>query len=127
MQRPSQFVITTSGTSTPIPLDYYTNGYGVTVTMKTAGAIYTLQYSNDDPNFDAVASQAAGQNVRYTTSYAVSGTWLNSDDPIMVNASTNRSSNFAYPPRAIRLNVTAKVSAGNPVVLTIVPLGADGG
>lgn len=127
MQRPQSLLVTTSGLSNPIPLDYYTNGYGVTVTMKTAGAVYTVQYSNDDPNFDFVASQAAGQNVRYTTSYNVSGTWLNMDDPLMVNASTNRSSNFAFPPRGVRINVTAKVSAGNPVVLTLVPLGADGG
>lgn len=120
MQRPSQLKVITSGVSTPIPLDYYTNGYGVTVTMKTAGAIFTVQYSNDDPNFDVDGN-------RYTTSYNVSGTWLNMDDPIMVNGSTNRSSNFAFPPRGVRINVTAKVSAGNPVVLTLVPLGADGG
>lgn len=118
MQRPSQFKIVTSGFSTPIPLDYYTNGYGVTVTMKSAGSIYTLQYSNDDPNFDVDGN-------RYTVSYAASGTWLNSDDPIMVNASTNRSSNFAFPPRGVRLLTDA--SAGNPLVLTLVPLGADGG
>lgn len=120
MQRPSQLIITASGLSNPVPLDYYTNGYGITVTMKTAGAVYTLQYSNDSPYLDQSGNP-------YTTSYNVSGTWLNSDDPIMVNASTNRSSNFAYPPRAVRLNVTAKVSSGNPVTLTIVPLGADGG
>lgn len=118
MQRPSQLVITTSGFSTPVPLDYYTNGYGVTVTMKSAGSIYTLQYSNSDPNFDE-------NNNRYTTSYNTSGVWQNSDDPIMVNASTNRSSNFAFPPRGVRLLTDA--SAGNPLILTLVPLGADGG
>lgn len=118
MQRPSQLKVTTSGLSNPVPLDYYTNGYGITVTMKTAGAIYTVQYSNDDPSFDVDGN-------RYTVSYNVSGTWLNMDDPVMVNASTNRSSNFSFPPRAVRINVTAKVSAGNPVVLTVVPMGMD--
>lgn len=118
MQRPSQQVIITSGFSTPIPLCYYTNGYGVTVTMKSAGSIYTLQYSNSDPNFDTSGD-------RYSVNYATSGVWQNSDDPIMVNASTNRSSNFAFPPRGVRLLTDA--SAGNPLVLTLVPLGADGG
>lgn len=119
MQRPSQLIITTSGLSNPIPLDRYTNGFGITVTMKTAGAIYTVMYSNDDPYLDQNGD-------KYTTSYNVSGAWLNMDDPVMVNASTNRSSNFAFPPRAVRVNVTAKVSAGNPVTLTIVPFGMDG-
>lgn len=114
MMRPSSQIITTSGLSTPVPLDRYVNGYAVAVTMKTAGAIYTLQHSFDDP-FAA-----------YSTSYNVSGVWFNNDDPVMVNASTNRATNYAFPPLAIRLNVTAKVSAGNPVTLTIVPMGMDG-
>lgn len=112
MMRPSQVTVTTSGLSPAIPLDYYTNGYAVAVTMKTAGAIYTLQHSFDDP-FQP-----------WSVSMNVSATWFNHDDPIMVNASTNRDSNYAFPPRACRINVTAKVSAGNPVTLTIVPLGA---
>lgn len=112
MQGRKQVVITTSGKSTPIPLDRYVNGYAIGVTMNNAGAIYTLQYSLLNP-FD-----------NYTVSYAASGQWFNCDDPLLVNASTNRSTNFAYPPAAIRINVTAKVSAGNPVTLTIIPMGA---
>lgn len=121
MQRPSQQIVTASGKSTPIPLDYYTNGYAVAVTMKTAGAVYTLQHSFDNPFQD----DATG--APYTTSYNVSGVWFNNDDPLLVNASTNRATNYAFPPRAIRINVTAKVSAGNPITITIVPMGADGG
>lgn len=120
MQRPSQLVITTSGNSQPVPLDYYTNGYAIGVTMKTAGIIYTLQFSMDDPNFDA-------QGNRYTNSYNVSGAWFNSSDATMVAASANNTSNFAFPPRAVRLSVSSKVSANNPLVLTIIPVGADGG
>lgn len=112
MMRPKSIIITTSGLSNPIPLDYYTNGYAVAVTMKTAGAVYTLQHSFSDPF------------ANYTTSYNVSGVWLNSDDPVMVNASTNRDSNYAFVPRACRLNVSAKVSAGNPVTLTVIAMGA---
>jgi hypothetical protein len=119
MHRPIQKVYTTSGKQTPVVLDRYVNGYGVTVTMKTTGAIYTVMYSNDDPSYDPNGNP-------WTTSYLVSGTWLNMDDPVMVNASTNRSSNFAYPPRAVMINCTSKTSAGNPLVLTLVPMGMDG-
>lgn len=114
MMRPVHLTVTTSGKSIPIPLDRYVNGYAVTVTMKTAGAIYTVQYSMDDP-FQAWSVDAN-----------TSATWLPMDDPVMVNASTNRSSNFAYPPTMVRINVTAKVSAGNPVTLHLNPMGMDG-
>lgn len=126
MERPSSLLITTSGNGTPVPLDYYVNGYAVSVTMKTAGAVYTLQYSLSDPYFDFEASEAAGYNVRYSTSYNVSGVWFNCDDPLLVNASTNRVTNFAFVPRAVRVSVSAKCSAGNPITLTVVPFGMDG-
>lgn len=113
MMRPSSFTVTTSGKSSPVPLDRYVNGYAIAVTMPTAGAIYTLQYSLDDP-FD-----------NYSVSYNTSGVWFNWDDPLLVNASTNRSTNLAFPAAAIRINVTAKVSAGNPVTVRILPMGMD--
>lgn len=119
MHRPIYKTYSTSGNQSPVVLDRYTNGYGITVTMPSAGAVYTLQYSNDDPYYDYNGNP-------YTTSYAVSGTWLNSDDPVMVLASTNRSSNFAFPPRAIRLSISAKTSAGRPVTLCVIPMGMDG-
>lgn len=119
MMRPKHFVITTSGTSNPIPLDRYVNGYAIAVTRTSAMKVnYTVQYSLDDP-FDV-----------YTTSYNVSGNWFNMDDPVMVNASTNRASNFAFPPAAVRV-VTTIFSAGSgttPAKLTlhINPMGMDG-
>lgn len=113
MHRPSSFTVTTSGKSNPYPLDRYVNGYAVAVTMPTQGAVYTLQYSLDDP-FD-----------NYSNSYNVSGVWFNWDDPVLVNASTNRSTNLAFIPAAIRINVTAKVSAGNPVTVRVIPMGMD--
>jgi len=112
MMRPKQVTVTTSGRSNPIPLDYYVNGYAVAVTMPTAGAIYTLQYSLSNPY------QA------WSNSMNVSAAWFNWDDQIMVNASTNRSSNLAFAPTAIRIAVSSRVSAGNPVTLSIIPLGA---
>lgn len=113
MMRPSSFTVTTSGNSAPVPLDRYVNGYALAVTMPTAGAIYTLQYSLDDPQ------------AFYSTSYNVSGTWFNWDDATLVNASTNRSTNLAFPPAAIRISVSSKCSAGRPVTVTFIPMGMD--
>lgn len=112
MQTPSQIIITASGRSNPIPLDYYVNGYAIAVTMKTAGAQYTVQQCFDDPF------------ANYTTSYNVSGAWLPSDDPIVVNASTSRTTNFAFIPRAVRVFASAGVSAGNPLTFTVIANGA---
>lgn len=118
MQGSSQFIVTTSGLSSPYPLDRYVNGYAVAVTMKTAGAVYTLQQSFDSPFLDQSGNP-------YSNSYNTSGAWVNFSDPVMVNASSNAVSNLAFIPRAIRINVTAKVSAGNPVTVTLIPMGMD--
>ena len=112
MMRPKDYVYTASGKTAPIPLDMYVNGYGIGVTMNNAGIVYTLQYSMLNPY------------ANYTNSYTVSGRWFDCDDPLLVNASTNRSTNFAFPPRAVRLNASAGVSAGNPITLSITPMGA---
>lgn len=112
--RPVHFVITASGKSQPIPLDRYVNGYGIGITMKTAGIIYTLQHSFDDP-FQ-----------KWSVNMNTSATWFNCDDTTMVNASANNDTNYAFPPSAIRVNATAGVSAGNPLTLNIIPMGMDG-
>lgn len=113
MQRPSSFTVTTSGNSAPYPLDRYVNGYAVGVTMPTAGAVYTLQYSYDDPF------------ANYSTSYNANGTWFNWDDATLVNASANKSTNLSFIPAAIRISVSAKCSAGRPVTVTVIPMGMD--
>lgn len=120
MMRPVHLVITASGNSIPVPLDRYVNGYAIGVTRTSAMKVnYTVQYCLDDPF------------TNYTTSYNVSGNWFNMDDPVMVNASTNRASNFAFPPAAVRV-VSTIFSAGSgttPAALTlhIIPMGMDGG
>lgn len=119
MQQPSQQIITASGKGSPYPLDRYTNGYAVYVTMKTPGAIFTLKQSPDSPYLDQNGNP-------YTTSYNVSGTWMDSSDPVMVKASTNVVSNLAFIPRAIRVSARSGVSANNPLTLTVIPLGMDG-
>jgi len=111
--RPSSFTVTASGKSTPVPLDRYVNGYAVAVTMKTAGAVYTIQYSLDDP-FD-----------NYSVGYGTSGVWFDWDDPLLVNASTNRATNLAFAPAGIRINASAGVSAGNPITVRFIPMGMD--
>lgn len=121
MQDEKYLVITTNGTSQAVPLDKWTNGYGVSVTFSksTMTATYTIQYSMLDPYCSVIRGNA------YSTSYKVSGNWQNSDDPLVVAASTSRSSNFAYPPRAVRL-VTSNVSGGS-LTFAIIPKTSDGG
>lgn len=112
MQRPFAITVTTSGYSIPVPLDRYVNGYALAVTMKTQGATYTVQHSFDNPYQP------------WSVNMNTSAVWFPHGDPVMVNASGNTQSNFAFPPSAVRLNVSSKVSAGNPVTLTIIPMGA---
>lgn len=117
--RPSYQVITTNTTTAAFPLDNYADGYGLSVTLSktTMTANYTIQYSMLDPYISPDGNP-------YTTSYKVSGNWQNSDDPLVVNASTSRSSNFAYPPRACRL-ITSNVSGGS-LTFSILPKNREG-
>lgn len=114
MMRPVHLIITTSGYSQPIPLDRYVNGYAVAVTMPTPGSQYTLQHSFDDP-FQ-----------KWSVNMNTSATWFNNSDARLVNASTNRDTNYAFAPSAVRVNVSSNVSAGHPITLNIIPLGMDG-
>ena len=68
-------------------------------------------------------SEAQQFYTKYSNSYKVSGNGQNSDDPLVVNASTSRSSNFAYPPRAVRL-ITSNVSGGS-ITFSIVAKGVE--
>lgn len=117
MMRPVYLQVTASGNSIPIPLDRYVNGYAVGVSISSALKVnYTVQYSLRSP-YD-----------NYSTSYNVSGQWQNMDDPVMVNQSAQRASNFAFPPAAVRV-VTTTFSAGTgatPATLTlsIIPMGS---
>lgn len=126
MMRPQTLVYTTSGNQTPVPLDRYVNGYAIGVGMKTAGIVYTLQYTMSDLTNDAVATfNNRGNPVPYTVGVGTSGIWYNWDDTLLVAASTNRSTNLAFAPTAMRVSISAKCSAGNPLILEIVPTGMD--
>ena len=120
MHLPNQQICTVSGKNPPYPLDRYVNGYAVSVTFQPGKTgTYTLKQSFDNPYLDQNGNP-------YTTSYNASGVWLNFSDPVMVNASTNAVSNLAFIPRAIRVSALTKVSAGNPLTLTVIPMGMDG-
>lgn len=117
MMRPKFLVVTTSGLSNPVPLDRYVNGYAVGVVVTSAMRVnYTVQFSMSDPY------------ANYTNSYNVSGNWQNMGDPVMVNQSATRTSNFAFPPLAVRV-LSTTFSAGTgaspaSLTLTINPMGA---
>lgn len=99
--RPKSFTVTASAggssTSPAYPIDTYNNpttiGIGVIV---TGSALYDVQHTFSDP-------WAANLNV------LTNGTWLNND--FLSSASTNDDTNYAFPPRAIRLNLRAAASA----------------
>lgn len=119
MHRPNYLEITTNTTTAAYPLDRYTNGYGVSMTYSNATmtATYTIQYSMLDPCI-------APDGNKYTTSYKVSGNWQNCDDTTVVGASTAASTNFSFPPRAVRV-ITSNVSGGT-LTFSIIPIGMDG-
>lgn len=118
MQRSNYLEIKTNTTTAAYPLDRYTNGYGISMTYSNAAmtATYTVQYSMLDPCI-------APDGNAYTNSYKVSGNWQNSDDPVMVAQSAARSSNFSFPPRAVRV-ITSNVSGGT-LTFSVVPMGMD--
>lgn len=119
MHRPNYLKITTNGTSQAYPLDRYVNGYaiGVTYSNATMTMTYTIQQSFLDPSVDEIGNP-------YTTSYKVSGQWINMNDPAMVAQTTATASNFNFPPRATRI-IATNVSGGSGT-FSIIPMGMDG-
>lgn len=101
--RPVSVTVTGVDVSAPIPIDQYLNptsiGLGVVI---SATATYDVQHTFDDifdPN--------------------VTPTWF--DHPTLNGQTANADGNLAFPPRAVRLNVTASTGS---VTLTLVQAGA---
>lgn len=119
MHRPNYLKITTNTTTPAYPLDRYTNGYVIGMTYSNANmtGTFTVQQSLLDPSVDESGNP-------YTTSYKVSGQWINMNDPAMVNQTAATASNFAFPPRAVRA-ITSNVSGGS-MTFSIIPMGMDG-
>lgn len=122
MMRPVHYTVTGSGRGTPIPLDRYVNGYAVGVTLNppTMKINYTLKFSMQDPSYKIIPP--TGQPTPWK-SFKTSGIWFNSNDPVMVNQSAARASNFAFPPTACLLSATAV--SGGVATLHLIPMGMD--
>lgn len=90
--RPMRVTVSSATTSSPLPVDFKQSpvniGIGVVV---TGTCTYSVQHTFDDI-FDPL----------------VTPTWL--DNATLAAATTNQSGNYAFPVRAVRLNVTAWTS-----------------
>jgi len=90
--RPQVIQLSSSGPSAWIPVDYkqapFNVGFGVVV---TGTATYSIEHTFDDV-FDSTVTPTAFPNA------------------IVVGKTTNADGNYAYPVRAIRLNVTSYTS-----------------
>lgn len=112
--RQKNFTVTASAGGTTYsrayPIDTYNNpcniGIGVVV---TGSALYDVQHTFTDPFVIDLNSSAAA------------GTWLNNST--LSSASTNSDTNYAFPPRAIRLGLRAAASA--TAVISIVQAGPE--
>lgn len=104
--RPVRVTVTGVGVSDPIPIDQYLNptniGLGVVI---SATATYTVEHTFDDV-FD--------ENFNPGTA-----TWF--PHPTLQSLSANADGNLAFPPAAVRLNVSA--STGD-VTLNLIQAGA---
>lgn len=87
--RPLVIFKTGTGQSPVAPLDHYQNPFQVGIGVVVTGTVtYTIQHTFDDV-FDS----------------AVTPTWFN--HPTLLTLSANADGNYAFPIRAIRINVTA--------------------
>ena len=81
-----------SGVTAPVPMDQYISPFNVALGIVPAGtATYTVQHTFDDPfasDFDPATA-----------------TWFNHPD--LTSESGNNDGNYAFPVRAIRLNVSS--------------------
>lgn len=97
--RPQVIQLSSSGPSAWIPLDYkqspFNVGFGVVV---NGTATYSIEHTFDDI-FDSTITPTAFPN------------------SIVVSKTTNADGNYAYPIRAVRLNVTSYTSG--TVTLTL--------
>lgn len=105
--RPVRVTVTGVAASAPIIISNYTSPCNVGIGIKiSATATYTVQFTFDDI-FAASFNPATA-------------TWYNSTDTLVVNATTNQSTNIAFPVTAVRINVTASTGT---VTMTVIQAG----
>lgn len=106
--RPVRVVVSGVGVSPVIAIDQYASstniGLGVIVT--TGPAVYTVEHTFDDV-FDTAFNPATAN-------------WF--DHPTLSAETVSKDSNYAAPPRGVRLNVST-LAAGN-VALTLIQAGS---
>ena len=99
---------TTTGPLAPVPMDQYISPFNVTVAIGSpANCTTTTQYTFDDVfsnSFNASTAQ-----------------WF--DHPDLTDVANDQVGNFAFPVKAIRLNVTANDS-NNTVTFYVTQAGA---
>ena len=92
MREVTQTFTGSSGVTAPIPMDQYISPFNVGFGIAPSGtATYTVQHTFEDPfasDFDAATA-----------------VWFNHPD--IASESGNNDGNYAFPVRAIRLNVAA--------------------
>lgn len=122
MMRPVHYTYKGSGRGQPIPLDRYVNGYaiGVTLNPPTMKINYTVKYSLQDPEYKTYGPV---NSTPWVTSFKTSATWFKSDDPVMVNQSAARVSNFSFAPTAVLLSAT--IASAGTAYLHVIPMGMD--
>lgn len=116
--RPKTFVVVASAGgnsfSPAYPIDVCNNptniGIGVDIAYGTTSAGYTVQHTFDDWTLNNLNSP---QSTSVTTSAGV--VWHN--NATLANQTTNGDTNYAFPPRAIRLMVSAAASAAIRMVI----------
>lgn len=85
-----------SGAGTTLPVDYAANYFGIGFGCVVSGTLtYKVQHTFDDPNGTP--------------------TWF--DHPYVTGQTGNKDGNYAFPIRAVRLNVTAYTSGS--VTITV--------
>lgn len=110
--RPISVTVLDVGVSAPIPLDVYANPTTVSVNIDVIGTGVTCAVQH---TFDDV--WAAG----YTPA---SGRWV--DHPDLKNLSADSEGNYAFCPRAIRLNVSGADDAASGATMKVVQSGGTG-
>lgn len=107
--RPKSFTVTASAGGTTYspayPIDTFNNptciGIGVTI-VGIGSAVYDVQHTFSDP-------WSINLNANPTANTAATGIWLNND--VLTSATATDDTNYAFPPRAIRLALRAAASA----------------
>lgn len=98
--RPQSVTVSSATTSAPLPVDYAANPFKVGVGCVASGTLtYKVQHT-----FDNVMDSS------------VTPTWLDSED--LTGETTSQSGEYAFPVRAIRLNITAYTNGS--VTMTLI-------